>query len=160
MTIGYADEDATQPFRDGWLATGDLGHMDDGSLVIDGRKKELLKTSYGKYLNPAKIEARLLTIPGVTNAMVVGEGRPFCAALLWIDGVPTEARRDAVAQRDRRDRPLPVPPRTGEAVGGAPRRPLGRRRRPDPEPQAPARTRRRAVRRRDRRALPREEVRT
>ncbi|MGZ4148399.1 MAG: long-chain fatty acid--CoA ligase, partial [Actinomycetota bacterium] len=89
--------DATQPFRDGWLATGDLGHMDDGSLVIDGRKKELLKTSYGKYLNPAKIETRLLTIPGVTNAMVVGEARPFCAALLWIDGSPTEARRDLVA---------------------------------------------------------------
>ena len=97
VTLGYADQDATQPFRDGWLATGDLGHMDDGSLVIDGRKKELLKTSYGKYLNPAKIETRLLTIPGVTNAMVVGEGRPFCAALLWIDGTPTEARRDAVA---------------------------------------------------------------
>ena len=66
--------------------------------MIDGRKKELLKTSYGKYLNPAKIEARLLTIPGVTNAMVVGEGRPFCAALLWIDGAPTEARRDVVAR--------------------------------------------------------------
>ena len=89
VTIGYADQDATQPFSDGWLATGDLGHMEDGSLVIDGSKKELLKTSYGKYLNPAKIEARLVTITGVTNAMVVGEGRPFCAALLWIDGVPT-----------------------------------------------------------------------
>ncbi|MGZ4152303.1 MAG: SDR family oxidoreductase [Actinomycetota bacterium] len=97
VTIGYDDRDAVQPFRDGWLATGDLGHMDGGCLVIDGRKKELLKTSYGKYLNPAKIEARLLRIPGVTNAMVVGEARPFCAALLWIDGSPTEARRDLVA---------------------------------------------------------------
>ncbi len=97
VTIGYADRDATQPFRDGWLATGDLGHMDDGCLVIDGRKKELLKTSYGKYLNPAKIEARVLTIPGVTNAMVVGEARPFCSALLWIDGAPTGERRSAVA---------------------------------------------------------------
>ena len=98
MTIGYADEDATQPFRDGWLATGDLGHMDGGSLVIDGRKKELLKTSYGKYLNPAKIEARLRTVAGVTNAMVVGEARPYCAALLWVDGAPTDERRDLVAR--------------------------------------------------------------
>jgi long-chain acyl-CoA synthetase len=98
VTLGYADRGATQPFRHGWLATGDLGHMDDGNLVIDGRKKELLKTSYGKYLNPTKIEARILAIPGVTNAMVVGEGRPFCAALLWVDGAPTDARRDAVAR--------------------------------------------------------------
>ena len=97
VTIGYADRGATQPFRDGWLTTGDLGHMEDGYLVIDGRKKELLKTSYGKYLNPAKIEARLRSIPGVTNAMVMGEARRFCTALLWVDGTPTDARRDVVA---------------------------------------------------------------
>ena len=95
VTVGYADADATQPFRDGWLATGDLGRIDDGFLVIEGRKKELLKTSYGKYLNAAKIEARLCAIAGVTNAMVVGEARPYCAALLWVDGEPDD-RRDGV----------------------------------------------------------------
>ena len=69
-----------QPFRDGWLATGDLGHVTaDGFLVIDGRKKELLKTAYGKYLHPAKVEAMLRALPGVAEAMVVGEGRPYCA---------------------------------------------------------------------------------
>jgi long-chain acyl-CoA synthetase len=110
VTIGYADPDAEQPFRDGWLATGDLGHLDEGSLVIDGRRKELLKTSYGKYLNPAKIEARLRRIPGVTNAMVVGEARPYCTALLWIEDEPTPARRDAVAQAiERIDRDLSHP---------------------------------------------------
>ena len=98
VTVGYADESAAQPFRDGWLTTGDLGHMDHGFLVVDGRKKELLKTSYGKYLNPAKIEARLRMIPGVTTAMVVGEARPYCAALLWIDGAPDDPQRDVVAQ--------------------------------------------------------------
>ncbi|HSL10801.1 MAG TPA: AMP-binding protein [Actinomycetota bacterium] len=101
VTIGYADEAATQPFRDGWLATGDLGRIDDGFLVIEGRKKELLKTAYGKYLNPTKIEARLLAIPGVTSAMVVGEGRPCCAALLWTDLPLDEATRSVEAAMRR-----------------------------------------------------------
>ncbi|HET7309171.1 MAG TPA: AMP-binding protein, partial [Actinomycetota bacterium] len=80
VMAGYVDEDE-QPFRDGWLQTGDLGHVTaDGQLVIDGRKKDLLKTAYGKYLQPSKIEAMLRRIPGVSEAMVVGEGRPFCAA--------------------------------------------------------------------------------
>jgi long-chain acyl-CoA synthetase len=84
VTPGYVDAGMEQPFRDGWLATGDLGHRTaDGFLVIDGRKKELLKTSYGKYLHPAKVEGMLRALPGVAEAMVVGEGRPYCAALLW-----------------------------------------------------------------------------
>ncbi len=86
VTAGYLDEDE-QPVHDGWLSTGDLGHLtDDGWLVIDGRKKDLLKTAYGKYLQPSRIEAMLRRIPGVTEAMVFGEGRPFCAALLWVEG--------------------------------------------------------------------------
>ena len=83
---GYVDAGVAQPFRDGWLATGDLGHRTaDGFLVIDGRKKELLKTAYGKYLHPARLEALLRELPGVAEAMVVGEGRPYCAALLWTE---------------------------------------------------------------------------
>ncbi|HEX9123376.1 MAG TPA: SDR family oxidoreductase, partial [Actinomycetota bacterium] len=71
VTAGYLDEDE-QPVHDGWLTTGDLGHLtDDGWLVIDGRKKDLLKTAYGKYLQPSKIEALLRRIPGVSEAMVV-----------------------------------------------------------------------------------------
>jgi long-chain acyl-CoA synthetase len=86
VTPGYVDAGIEQPFRDGWLATGDLGHLTaDGFLVIDGRKKELLKTAYGKYLHPAKVEAMLRALPGVAEAMVVGEGRPYCAALLWAE---------------------------------------------------------------------------
>jgi len=95
VMAGYVDED-DQPFRDGWLRTGDLGHVTaDGRLVIDGRKKELLKTAYGKYLQPSRIEAMLRRIPGVAEAMVVGEGRPFCAALLWVEGVDGAAAVDA-----------------------------------------------------------------
>ena len=97
VMAGYVDEDE-QPFRDSWLLTGDLGHVTrDGWLVIDGRKKDLLKTAYGKYLQPAKIEALLRRIPGVSEAMVVGEGRPFCAALLWVEGTSDAATVDPAA---------------------------------------------------------------
>ncbi len=84
VTQGYfGNEEA--PFQDGWLLTGDYGRMEDGYLTILGRKKELIKTSYGKFVHPMKIESMLRDIPGVTEAMIIGEGRPFCAALLWIN---------------------------------------------------------------------------
>jgi long-chain acyl-CoA synthetase len=103
VMAGYVDEDE-QPFRDGWLQTGDLGHVTaDGRLVVDGRKKDLLKTAYGKYLQPSKIEAMLRQIPGVSEAMVVGEGRPFCAALLWVEGIDGATAVDAaVTEMNRR----------------------------------------------------------
>jgi long-chain acyl-CoA synthetase len=82
---GQAGGEIVQPFRDGWLLTGDLGCLSpEGSLVLKGRKKELFKTSYGKYIQPAKVEALLRDIPGVSEAMLVGEGRPYCVALLWV----------------------------------------------------------------------------
>lgn len=75
-----------QPFREGWLLTGDTGRLtDEGSLVLEGRKKELIKTAYGKYVNPLKVETMLRDLPGVFEAMVVGEGRPYCTALIWTD---------------------------------------------------------------------------
>jgi long-chain acyl-CoA synthetase len=97
VTAGYFDEGEATPFRDGWLATGDLGQMTaEGSLVILGRKKELIKTSYAKYVHPAKVESRLKEIPGVAEAMLVGEGEPFCVALMWVDdGHGDPARADA-----------------------------------------------------------------
>jgi long-chain acyl-CoA synthetase len=103
VTAGYVDEEV-QPVHDGWLWTGDLGHLtDDGWLVLDGRKKDLLKTAYGKYLQPSKIEAMLRRIPGVTEAMVVGEGRSFCAALLWVEGTRDATMIDAaVTDMNRR----------------------------------------------------------
>jgi long-chain acyl-CoA synthetase len=113
VTIGYADERAMQPFEDGWLLTGDLGHLTpEGALVIDGRRKDLLKTAYGKYLNPSKIESMLRSIPGVAEAMVVGEGRPFCAALMWTDGSMAEERSSAIdASIDRVNARLSHPER-------------------------------------------------
>jgi long-chain acyl-CoA synthetase len=91
VMAGYFDEQAdgetVQPLRDGWLLTGDLGCLSpEGSLILKGRKKELFKTSYGKYVQPTKIEALLREIPGVAEAMLVGEERPYCVALLWAQG--------------------------------------------------------------------------
>jgi long-chain acyl-CoA synthetase len=85
VTAGYLGQDFDPPFVDGWLQTGDLGHLtSEGSLVLDGRKKELIATSYAKKIHPGKVEAMLREIPGITEAMLVGERRPYCVGLLWV----------------------------------------------------------------------------
>jgi long-chain acyl-CoA synthetase len=89
ITAGYHDrEEETRAVidADGWFHTGDLGSLDDdGFLTITGRKKELIKTSGGKYVAPAKIEGALKLSPLVSEAVVVGDGRPYCVALLALD---------------------------------------------------------------------------
>ena len=72
--------------RDGWLATGDLGALDDeGYLTITGRKKEILVTAAGKSVAPALLEERVRQHPLVAQCLVVGNDRPFIAALITID---------------------------------------------------------------------------
>jgi long-chain acyl-CoA synthetase len=71
---------------DGWFATGDLGELDDeGFLKITGRKKEILVTSGGKNVAPAVIEDRIAAHPLVGQAMVVGDGKSYIAALITIE---------------------------------------------------------------------------
>lgn len=73
-------------FHDGWLLTGDYGHItSEGSLVITGRKKELIVNSYGKSISPLKIEGMLKHIKGISEVMVVGDENPYCIALIWVD---------------------------------------------------------------------------
>jgi long-chain acyl-CoA synthetase len=68
---------------DGWLATGDIGQLDaDGYLSITDRKKELLKTAGGKMIAPAPIENALKSSPFILNAVLVGDRRPYIAALI------------------------------------------------------------------------------
>jgi long-chain acyl-CoA synthetase len=86
VTAGYFDRSLEPPLKDGWLMTGDIGKLtDEGSLVIFGRKKELIKTSYGKCIYSGKIEGMIRELPEVTEAMLVGESKPYCSALAWID---------------------------------------------------------------------------
>lgn len=82
---------------DGWLATGDLGALDaDGYLVITGRKKDLFKTATGKYVAPQRLEHLLTGSALIDQAVVVGDRRPFCVALL----VPTFPALEAWAAEE------------------------------------------------------------
>jgi long-chain acyl-CoA synthetase len=72
--------------EDGWYATGDLGELDDeGFLAITGRKKEIIVTAGGKNVAPAVLEDRLRMHALISQAMVVGDGRPFIGVLITID---------------------------------------------------------------------------
>lgn len=89
---------ASDTFQDGTLHTGDLGSIDgDGYVYIKGRKKDMLITSYGKNINCTKIEQRLCDIGCVEQAVLVGDGRPYCTALLWTagatDSLPSDIAR-------------------------------------------------------------------
>jgi long-chain acyl-CoA synthetase len=86
VTAGYFDQSLASPFKDGWLLTGDIGQVTpQGSLVIYGRKKELIKTSYGKCIYSGKIEGMMRELPEVNEALLLGESKPFCTALAWVD---------------------------------------------------------------------------
>jgi long-chain acyl-CoA synthetase len=86
VTVGYFDKTLQAPLKDGWLMTGDIGKLtSEGSLIIYGRKKELIKTSYGKCIYCGKIEGMLRELPSVSEALLMGESKPYCTALLWVD---------------------------------------------------------------------------
>ena len=72
--------------EEGWFATGDIGALEDGRLRITDRKKELIKTSGGKYVAPQALESRFKSLcPYVSNMIVHGDGRPYCVALMALD---------------------------------------------------------------------------
>jgi long-chain acyl-CoA synthetase len=80
----YKREDATaETIKDGWLYTGDIGTLVDGKfLKITDRKKEIFKTSGGKYVAPQPIENRMVESPFIGQVMVVGAGEKFAGALI------------------------------------------------------------------------------
>jgi long-chain acyl-CoA synthetase len=83
----FKDPKATQEaLVDGWLKTGDIGELDkDGYLKITDRKKDLFKTSGGKYVAPGAMETQLRSRRGIGQVVVLGDGRPFVAALITLD---------------------------------------------------------------------------
>ena len=93
--VGYHGNDAATRevlTDDGWLRTGDLGEIDDdGFLRITGRKKEIIVTAGGKNVAPAVLEERLKAHRLVSQAMVVGDNRPFIGALVTLDPEELEA---------------------------------------------------------------------
>ncbi|MCY1012333.1 long-chain fatty acid--CoA ligase [Nannocystis pusilla] len=89
VVSGYLNRpDATAEAWDGegWFHTGDIGEFDeDMHLRITDRKKDLIKTSGGKYVAPQKIEALLKTKPILSEAVVIGDGRKYCVVLVTVD---------------------------------------------------------------------------
>jgi long-chain acyl-CoA synthetase len=83
----WRNEQATaEAFTDSWFKTGDLGAIDeDGFLTITGRKKEIIVTAGGKNVAPAVLEDQLRAHPLISQAMVVGDAKPFVGALITID---------------------------------------------------------------------------
>ncbi len=91
----HLEEENRQAFKDGWFRTGDLGAMDeDGYLRITGRKKNLFKTSGGKYISPEKLESLFQGNHYIHQIVVLGEGRKFVGALV----APVFERLEGMAQ--------------------------------------------------------------
>ncbi|HAT1131473.1 AMP-dependent synthetase/ligase [Corynebacterium striatum] len=79
-------EATAESLEDGWYNTGDLGEiMDSGHVVITGRKKDLIVTAGGKNVSPGPMEDMLRAHPLISQAMVVGDGKPFIGVLLTLD---------------------------------------------------------------------------
>jgi long-chain acyl-CoA synthetase len=96
----YNNEAATKEVldADGWFRTGDIGELDaEGYVKITGRKKEIIVTAGGKNVAPAVLEDRLRAHPLISQAMVVGDNKPFIAALITLDEeqLPAWAERNS-----------------------------------------------------------------
>jgi long-subunit acyl-CoA synthetase (AMP-forming) len=109
----YKNDEATRETLDaeGWIHSGDIGEIDaDGFLRVTDRKKELLITSGGKNIAPQHLEGKLKQIPAVSQAVAIGDRRPYVVALLTLD----PARVAAEAER------AGSPARTPEAAARCP----------------------------------------
>ncbi|KNX36952.1 AMP-dependent synthetase/ligase [Luteipulveratus halotolerans] len=121
----FANPDATsRALQDGWLRTGDLGSLDaDGFLRITGRLKDIIVTAGGKNVAPAGLEDAVRLHPLVSQCVVVGDQRPYVAALITLDAemLPVWARArgiEPMSVAEAREHPA-VLAALQEAVDGA-----------------------------------------
>jgi long-chain acyl-CoA synthetase len=107
LFYGYLKDPATtaEVLRNGWLHTGDIGYRDDeGYYFITGRKKELIVSSTGKKVFPARVESLFKMEPLISHVLLVGDRLPFVTALLTINPAAIEAIKGMESYRGR---PLP-----------------------------------------------------
>lgn len=99
----WRNESATrEAFQDDWFRTGDIGELDeDGFLTITGRKKEILVTAGGKNVPPAPIEDPLRAHPLIGQVVVIGDAKPFIAALISLDPemVPVWLEQNGITEK-------------------------------------------------------------
>ena len=83
----YRDEEATsEVIRDGWLHTGDIGHLDDdGHVYVVDRKKDIIITSGGKNISHSEIENKMKCSPYIKEAVVIGDRKQYLTALVQLD---------------------------------------------------------------------------
>jgi long-chain acyl-CoA synthetase len=98
----FKDEEATREIlsEDGWLRSGDVGHLDDdGFLTITDRLKDILVTAGGKNVAPQNLENALKTHAVISQALVVGDRRPYVAALITLSEDVDPAGAEPAVQR-------------------------------------------------------------
>ena len=114
--VGTSEEVLT---ADGWLHTGDIGELVDGFLKITDRKKDLIKTSGGKYVAPQKIEGIFKALCPYTSQIVVhGESRKFISALITLDAESIGEWADANGLAGRSPEELAGQPAVRELISG------------------------------------------
>jgi long-chain acyl-CoA synthetase len=105
---------------DGWFHTGDIGELDaEGYLRITDRKKDMFKTSQGKYVAPSAIGATFKGLcPVASEIIVYGEGKPYCVALVSLEGeaIKTWASRNGMGGRSFEE--IAHDNRTRDLIGG------------------------------------------
>ena len=158
----YKDEEATREVLDdeGWLHTGDIGSIEDGFLTITDRKKDIIVTAQGKNVAPQNIENELKASKYVSQALVIGDRRPYLTALITLDEAETaklepkaHGRRLADRGRGQRVQPGQGVVRAGQALRDPSSRLLRGGGRGHAYNEAAPQDRRGALRRRDRRPL-------
>jgi len=117
MSGYWNDPEATeQALDDGWLKTGDIGFLDrDGFIRITDRKRDIIKTSGGEMVSPARIEGYLTTEPEICQAMVFGDRRPYLVAIL----VPDPDFVAGFTLQNNDAPPIAGDPRFSKAIGTA-----------------------------------------